>query len=111
MLLAERLAQFPELAGEVFNLSNEQPLTVLELVAHILRTMNAVVEPVVRNEVHHEIRDQYLSARKARERLGWRPLFTLEQGLQQTIEWYRSFLGQSSCINLTRSVDLAAQSV
>jgi len=41
------------------------------------------------NEIHH----QYLSAAKAREMLHWNPLFTLDEGLQQTINWYREFLG------------------
>jgi nucleoside-diphosphate-sugar epimerase len=26
---------------------------------------------------------------KAKELLGWRPRFDLEEGLQQTIDWYR----------------------
>ena len=30
--------------------------------------------------------------RPARRELGWAPLFTLDQGLERTIEWYRSFL-------------------
>jgi nucleoside-diphosphate-sugar epimerase len=24
--------------------------------------------------------------------LGWKPLFTLDEGLKRTIEWYRDFL-------------------
>jgi len=50
----------------------------------------------VRNETTNEILYQYLSAAKARRMLGWCPLFTLEEGLQRTIEWYKSFLGVSS---------------
>ena len=44
----------------------------------------------------NEIRHQYLSAAKARRMLGGRPLFTLEEGLQRTIDWYRDFLGAPS---------------
>jgi CDP-glucose 4,6-dehydratase len=47
----------------------------------------------VRNEAVNEIRDQYLSARKAHEVLGWKPLFTLDEGLRRAIDWYREFLG------------------
>jgi CDP-glucose 4,6-dehydratase len=25
--------------------------------------------------------------------LGWKPLFTLDEGLRRTIDWYREFLG------------------
>jgi CDP-glucose 4,6-dehydratase len=93
MRLAEALAVDPTLAGEAFNFSNEIQVTVLELVSQILRLMGSNLEPKVMNEASHEIRHQYLSAAKARERLGWSPIYTLEQGLAETIEWYRRFLG------------------
>ncbi|HVF51308.1 MAG TPA: GDP-mannose 4,6-dehydratase [Pyrinomonadaceae bacterium] len=95
MILAERLAENPSLRGEAFNFSNEIQVTVLELVGQILRLMNSDLEPEVRNEATNEIRHQYLSATKARQRLGWHPLFTLEDGLLRTIEWYKDFLETS----------------
>jgi CDP-glucose 4,6-dehydratase len=91
MLLAERLAERPELAGRAFNFSTETQVTVLELVGRILSQMASTLEPEVRNEAVNEIRRQYLSARRAREVLGWRPLFSLDEGLARTIEWYREF--------------------
>lgn len=91
MLLVEGLAARPELAGEAFNFSNEQPLTVLALVDHILRLMQSDLQPEVRSEATHEIRHQYLSARKARQFLNWQPLFSLESALQLTIQWYTDF--------------------
>jgi len=95
MLLAERLAERPLLRGDAFNFSNESKMTVLGVVEQILKLMNSNLKPDVRNEVTYEIRDQYLSAEKARRILGWEPLFTLEEGLKATIEWYRNFLAQS----------------
>jgi CDP-glucose 4,6-dehydratase len=91
MLLAERLAADPGLRGEAFNFSNELQVTVLELVNRILTLMGADLAPDVRNEASNEIRHQYLSAAKARRRLGWTPLFTLDEGLQRTIRWYQDF--------------------
>ena len=93
MLLAERLATDNTLVGQAFNFSNESQVTVLELVDRILRLMKSTLEPDLRNEAVNEIRDQYLSARKAREVLGWKPLFTLDEGLGRTIDWYRGFFG------------------
>ena len=93
MLLAEKLASDPGIKGEAFNFSNETQVTVIELVQHILRLMNSKLEPDVRNEAVNEIAHQYLSAAKARELLGWRPLFSLEDGLKNTIAWYQEFLG------------------
>jgi CDP-glucose 4,6-dehydratase len=92
MLLAEKLAQTPSLRGEAFNFSNELQLSVLDLVNKILKKMDSQFQPTVLNEVTNEISHQYLSAEKARNMLGWNPLFTLDQGLELTIEWYKNFL-------------------
>ena len=92
MLLAERLAADGELRGVGFNFSNEIQISVGDLVDKILKRMNFSMEPDIRNEASNEIRHQYLSAKRARSVLGWSPLFTLEEGLDRTIGWYRDFL-------------------
>jgi CDP-glucose 4,6-dehydratase len=92
MLLAERLAGNTLLRGEAFNFSLEVRFTVLELVAMILNLTGSDLRPEVRNETLSEIRAQSLSSEKARRVLGWRPSFTMEEGLRRTIAWYRDFL-------------------
>jgi CDP-glucose 4,6-dehydratase len=92
IILAEQLAADPTLAGESFNFSNEIQITVLELVEHITALLNTSLVPDVRNVATNEIRHQYLSAAKAQQRLGWQPLFTLDEGLRRTIAWYNNFL-------------------
>ncbi len=92
MLLAEALAEKPELAGEAFNFSNEIQVDVLGVVELILKLLRSPLEPLVLNEASHEIRHQYLSAVKARRILGWSPLFEMEEGLERTIAWYRRYL-------------------
>jgi len=89
ILLAERLAGNQELAGEAFNFSNEIQVTALELVRKILGLMRSDLQPDIRNEATNEIYCQSLSAEKARRLLDWKPLYTLDEGMQATIEWYR----------------------
>src|SRR5262249_10268552 len=68
--------------GEAFNFSDESPLTVREIYdAVCAATVGMTVEPEVLSRAEHEIHDQYLSAVKARERLGWAPRVSLEEGL------------------------------
>jgi CDP-glucose 4,6-dehydratase len=92
MLLAEALAQNPELAGQAFNFSNEIQVNVLDLVDRLRKVMGSNLEPVVLNQASHEIRHQYLSAEKARRVLGWKPLFDLDEGLRRAVQWYREYL-------------------
>ena len=81
-----------DIHGQSFNFSNEVQLTVLELTEKILELMDRVdLRPVILNEAKGEIRHQYLSAEKAKTVLGWRPTYTLDEALRDTIAWYREF--------------------
>jgi CDP-glucose 4,6-dehydratase len=93
MLLAEQLAEHPELKGEAFNFSNEIQMTVGEIVEKLLSLMGSDLKADIRNEASNEILHQYLSADKARTQLGWKPLFNLDQGLKLTVDWYKNFMG------------------
>jgi CDP-glucose 4,6-dehydratase len=66
---------------------------VLDLVKKILERMQSALEPEILNQQLNEIRHQYLSAERARTVLDWAPRYTLEEGLDRTIGWYREFLG------------------
>lgn len=92
LTLAQALSVEHNLRGEAFNFSNEIQVTVLELVKSILNHMGrADLQPVVLNEAKNEIRHQYLDSTKARKRLGWTPKFNLDQGLERTAAWYRTY--------------------
>jgi CDP-glucose 4,6-dehydratase len=93
MHLAETLTT-DGIRGEAFNFGLEQPLTVLEVVAAIGRLMQRDdLDPVIENRAVGEIQEQWLSAEKARDVLGWAPRYDLDVGLTETIDWYRKFLG------------------
>lgn len=94
--LAEHLLVAPDLRGEAFNFSCEQPLSVRQLVEAILeQTGRSDLEPEILGDAPNEIDHQYLSAAKAERLLGWRPAFSLAEGLDRTIAWYRSYLSGS----------------
>lgn len=77
--------------GDAFNFSTEKPLTVVDIVEKVLETMKSDLEPTILNKATNEIKDQYLSPQKARNLLNWKPLYTLEEGLKETVEWYETF--------------------
>jgi CDP-glucose 4,6-dehydratase len=92
MMLAERLVSDPLLRGRAFNFSYEQEVSVLDIVGLILRKMNSDLRPEILNQASNEIRNQFLSAERARTQLFWKPQFTLESGMDRTLAWYRNHL-------------------
>jgi CDP-glucose 4,6-dehydratase len=94
MLLAEQVTR-PEVSGEAFNFSPETELTVFDIVGAISRLMDIRLEPVVCDVAVHEIKNQTLSAKKARETLGWSARYDLEAGLRETIPWYRQTIDRN----------------
>jgi CDP-glucose 4,6-dehydratase len=97
--LAEQMDR-KEVLGEAFNFSNELQISVRGMVDHILKLMGkSHLEPVVLNRANNEIKHQYLSADKARKMLGWESKYPLEEGLKETIEWYKNFFKEeNTCV-------------
>jgi CDP-glucose 4,6-dehydratase len=93
MLIASEMVRNKDIHGEAFNISGEDPISVIEIVRKIAELMNAHdIEPIVQGNAPLEIQKQYLSSAKLREKLGWEPEFDLTRGLQATIEWYKGHL-------------------
>jgi CDP-glucose 4,6-dehydratase len=88
--LAEKI-QTKKLQGEAFNFSSCIHVDVSMLANLILKIMGKKIKPRILNETKHEIRDQYLSIEKAKRALGWKPRYGLNEGLEETIEWYREY--------------------
>lgn len=78
--------------GQAFNFGPNKPYSVLEIVHALQRLMDCTdLAPQVLNVAKEEIRDQSLDSKKAHKILGWQPLFTLEEGLRRSIEWYTNY--------------------
>jgi CDP-glucose 4,6-dehydratase len=91
--LASQLGR-ADVRGEAFNFATSTPMTVLEIVQKIRSLIGGrLPDPRILNTARHEIRDQYLSAMKAQQVLGWKARYSLDEGLRETIDWYRSYLG------------------
>jgi CDP-glucose 4,6-dehydratase len=92
--LAQKMNEL-KIKGEAFNFSNELQVTVLELVNKIISIMGKErIKPKILGTAKNEIPHQYLSAKKAKNMLGWKPKYALEEGLKETVDWYAKFLGE-----------------
>jgi CDP-glucose 4,6-dehydratase len=93
--LAESLPA-PQVTGEAFNFAGHERLPVLDVVSRILGLSGkSSLVPTILDEAAGEIPRQYLDCTKAAERLRWRPAFSLDAGLRETIAWYQSHLGSA----------------
>lgn len=91
--LAEAMCR-KKIRGQAFNFSYEKPITILEFVEKILRRINSSIRPTVLDQATNEIRNQYLSSQKARKVLGWKPRFTINDGIDRTIQWYIDYFNR-----------------
>jgi len=91
IILAENMER-KEILGNAFNLSSGEKMTVLEVVEKIKKSMKSDKIPKIMDTTKNEIRIQTLSTEKARKMLGWKPSYTFDKALPETIEWYKNFL-------------------
>lgn len=80
--------------GELFNLGCGEEVSMRDLATTIHKVMGVDREPLfgALPERPTEIHRMYADSSKLRERLGWAPKYSLEDGLAKTIDWYRAEL-------------------
>jgi CDP-glucose 4,6-dehydratase len=81
--------------GEAFNFGHNEPISVIEIVDELRAILGREdLDPVILGGAIGEIPDQYLDASKAAARLNWRPRFGIQEGLRETVAWYRDLLAR-----------------
>jgi dTDP-glucose 4,6-dehydratase len=88
-----KAAETPKAIGETINLGSGREISIGDLAALILKLMNrdipiALEGARVRPE-NSEVDRLCADSRKGQSILGWRPKYSLEDGLAATIEWIR----------------------
>jgi CDP-glucose 4,6-dehydratase len=94
LLLMKKLNQ-NNVRGEAFNFSTEKKLRVIDVVNKIIDIMESKLNPRILNQASGEIREQYLSSKKAKRILGWEAKYNLEKGIKATIPWYKKIICKS----------------
>jgi len=85
-----RASQAAGVAGEVINVATGTRVSLNELFKTIRTLLNANVEPKYAPPRAGDVRDSQADISKARRLLGYAPTVTFEQGLKNTVEWYRT---------------------
>jgi dTDP-glucose 4,6-dehydratase len=77
--------------GETYLIGSDGEKTNLEVVQEILKLMGKPADwyDSVKDRAGHDMR-YAIDSSKLRRELGWQPKYTFEQGLKDTIEWYKT---------------------
>ena len=81
--------------GETYHFSTDEFVTIRELVEKIATRAGVTLESFVEVTEDRPAKDAayFMSAQKAKEKLGWIPQYDLDSGLQDTYEWVKENLG------------------
>jgi len=89
-----KVAESDKSIGEVINIGNGKGITICDLAKKILNLMDCPDTPIYADEGRirpekSEVMQLICDNSKARDTIGWCPNYSLDQGLQETIEWIR----------------------
>ncbi|MCX6720730.1 MAG: GDP-mannose 4,6-dehydratase [Candidatus Staskawiczbacteria bacterium] len=82
-----KLASTKENFGQAFNFGSQNIFNVIEIIEKIEKILGVKVNYKVLNIAKNEIPAQYLDWTKAKEKLGWQPKTSFEDGVKATLEW------------------------
>ncbi len=79
------------LSGEALNFSSGTPISVIDMTHKILDVFGKKDYPIkVLGEAQYETKDQYSSNQNAYKKLNWKPTYTIENALKETIDSFVS---------------------
>jgi UDP-glucose 4-epimerase len=79
----------PNVSGKVYNVGTGRSVTVLDLVAVLNRLLGTNLAPQHGPARSGDIRHSRADIRRARQDLGYEPLVAFDDGLKETLRWYR----------------------
>ena len=86
---AVQVAVESDVGGEIFQIATGVETSITELVELMQKTVGSGVEVTHGPTRQGDIRSNYSVISKAERVLGWRPEVSLEEGLRQTLDWFR----------------------
>ena len=79
-------------AGRVINIANHHQTSLLELIALLNEVLQLDIEPQHKPERVGDVRHSLANIDLARELLGYQPAVTLQEGLRESIDYYRTLV-------------------
>jgi UDP-glucose 4-epimerase len=76
-------------AEGVFNIACGQRVSLNELAGKIMKITGIRLEPIYDEPRQGDVKDSLADISSAGEKLGYRPNFNLDSGLEETIKWFK----------------------
>jgi len=90
-----RACDAPEANGQIINVATGGRISLNQLFEAMKRLVGATVEPVYAEPRAGDVTDSQADISLAREILGYEPAVSFEDGLERTVEWYRTLEPES----------------
>jgi UDP-glucose 4-epimerase len=85
-----RACEAPRASGEVINVATGGRISLNQLFYAMREVVGGTLEPSYVGPREGDVRDSQADIRKAKEILGYEPIVAFEDGLERTIQWYRT---------------------
>lgn len=82
-----RLLAIPEWGYEIFNLGNGSPVSLLDMVRALEKTLGKTLTIKYLGKQPGDVEQTHADIRKATEWFGYRPAVSLEEGVQKFVRW------------------------
>jgi len=89
-----RAADAPNTSGNVYNVGTGRSVTVLDLIAALNRILGTDLGSTFAPTRAGDVKFSQADIRRTRAELGYEPTVSFEDGLRQTVEWYRATSGK-----------------
>ena len=85
-----RACEAPGASGQVINVATGGRVSLNQLFEEMRKLVGADVRPKYAEPRAGDVRDSQADIEKSRELLGYEPIVSFEDGLRQTVDWYRT---------------------
>lgn len=82
-------------AGKVYNIAYGERTTINELYFNLKELLGSDVNPTYRESRKGDVKDSLADISKAKAFLGYNPQFSIRQGLNETLQWFKENYGSS----------------
>lgn len=83
------LSKREQCKGEIFNMGTGKQTSIFELARKIKKLSNSTSRIISKKGRFADLEKLEADISKTTEKLGWKPLCTLEEGLERTVKWYK----------------------